>query len=65
MQGRLRNEPISITAETECAHCGEAMTLHVDHEMNITVDPPGAEPLVFSPDVAIWDITAPSIVDDF
>ena len=65
VQGRLRNEPVSITAETECAHCAEPMILHVDHEMNITVDPPEADPLVFSPDVALWETTAPSIVDDF
>lgn len=65
MQGRLRGEPVSITVETECAHCFEPMTLQVDSEMNLTVEPADAAPLVFTPDVETWDTEAPSIVDDF
>ena len=56
---------MSITVDTECAHCAETMTLHVDSEMNVTVDTADADPLVFSPDVDVWGTEAPSIVDDF
>ena len=56
---------MSITVETECAHCSEPLTLHVDSEMNVTVDTVGADPLIFNPDAETWDTEAPSIVDDF
>jgi hypothetical protein len=41
------------------------LTLEVDSEMNVRVEEVGAEPLVFIPDVAVFDVTGPSIVDDF
>lgn len=41
------------------------MTLEIDSDMNITVESPGAEPMVFTPDVGVFDVVAPSIVDDF
>lgn len=65
MQGRLRNEDLSVTVDTECHHCGEPLTLEVDSEMNVRVEEAGAEPLVFIPDVAVFDVEGPSIVDDF
>ena len=65
MQGHLRNEPVSITVDSECAHCSEPLTLEIDSDMNVRVDPPDAEPMVFSPDVRLFDVRAPSIIDDF
>ncbi len=65
VQGHLRSEPVSITAETRCEHCEEPITLDIDSDMNITVAQLGANPMVFTPDVDIFDIEAPSIVDDF
>ncbi len=65
VQGRLRGEPVSITVETRCEHCLESMTLEVDSDMNVRVEQPGAEPMVFVADVPLLDIKAPSIVDDF
>lgn len=41
------------------------MTLEIDSDMNVTVAQPGANPMVFTPDVELFDIEAPSIVDDF
>ena len=65
VQGHLRNEPVSITVETRCEHCEEPMTLEIDSDMNITAVQAGAKPMVFSPDVEVLDIEAPTIVDDF
>ena len=65
MQGHLRNEPVSITVHTECAHCSEPITLDIDSEMNVQVATHGADPLVFIPDVRVFDVKAPSIIDDF
>ena len=65
VQGHLRNEPVSITVETRCEHCGEPITFVVDSDMHITAVQPGAKPMVFSPAVEVLDIEAPTIVDDF
>ncbi len=54
-----------ITVETRCEHCEEPIALEVDSDMNITVETPGAKPLIFTPDVQVFDIEAPTIVDDF
>lgn len=61
----MRNEPVSITVETRCEHCSEPMTLDIDGDMNVAVAQPGADPMVFTPDVVPFDVEAPSIVDDF
>jgi len=65
VQGRLRGGAVSITVETQCAHCSDPMTLEIDSDMNVRVEQPGAEPLVFTPDVSVFDIEDTSIVDDF
>ena len=65
MQGHLRNEDLSVRVDTECQHCTEGLSLEIDSDMNIQVEEPNAEPLVFTPDVALFDVEAPSIVDDF
>jgi len=41
------------------------MTLEIDSDMNFRVEQPEAEPLVFTPDVSVFDIEDTSIVDDF
>ena len=41
------------------------MTLEIDSDMSVTVGTPGAKPMVFTPAVEIFDIEAPTIVDDF
>jgi hypothetical protein len=51
--------------ETRCEHCSEPITLNIDSDMNVTGEQPGADPMVFTPDVDIFDTEAPSIVDDF
>lgn len=65
VQGRLRQQPVSITVETRCEHCLEPMTLTIDDDMNFSVEQSEAEPMIFTPDVDVYDVEAPSIVDDF
>ncbi len=65
MQGRLRNEDLSVRVDTECHHCSEPLTLEVDGDMNIRVNGFEADPLVFTPDVSPFEVEGPSIVDDF
>ena len=56
---------MTVTVETRCAHCSEAMTLEIDSDMKVRVDQDDAAPMIFTPDVDVFDIEAPSIVDDF
>jgi hypothetical protein len=65
VQGRLRDEDLTVRVDTECHHCGTPLTLEIDRDMNITVENAGAEPLVFTPDVNPFKVEGPSIVDDF
>ena len=65
MQGHLRGEPVTIRVDTECVHCAEPLTLEIDSDMNVQVEQVGADPMVFIPDVQVFDVKAPSIIDDF
>ena len=65
MQGQLRNEPLTFTIQTECAHCGEKLDIEIDTELNYSVLQPDAKPLVFVPMVDFGALEDPSIIDAF
>lgn len=65
MQGRLRNEEVGVRVETECHHCRRELTLEIDGEMRVQVEEADAAPVIFTPDVAVFDVDGPSIIDDF
>lgn len=65
VQGRLRQEHLAVTIETKCGHCGRAMRLTVDTDMNISDHDAGAEPLVFMPRVDWSTFTEPNIIDAY
>ena len=54
VQGRLRKKYVSVTVETECAHCGWSMAFEVDSRLKTGVHTYGAEPIVFYPQID-WD----------
>ena len=64
VQGHLRNEPVSITIETECAHCSRSVQLELDSESNYRIVE-GTDPLVFVPLVDFEKLKDPSIIDAF
>jgi hypothetical protein len=64
VQGHLRNEPLSITVETECAHCSEPIQLRIDSELDCRVRG-DADPLAFVPMVDFARLEDPSIIDGF
>jgi len=64
VQGHLRNESITITIETECAHCSRPIQLELDSESNHRVVE-GTDPLVFIPHVDFQKLRDPSIIDAF
>ena len=65
MQGHLRGEPLTLTIETECAHCACAIQLQIDGNLNAFVLTEGAKPLVFVPMVDLNKLDDPSIIDAF
>ena len=64
VQGHLRDEALSVTFETECAHCSQPMTLEVDSELRHRVSK-GYAPLIFLPIVDFAKLQDPSIIDAF
>ena len=65
MQGRLRNEKLTFTIETECGHCGETLHLEIDSELNYRLLEADAEPLVYAPLMDLAKLEDPSIIDGF
>jgi len=64
VQGHLRNESLSITFKTECAHCSRPIQFGMDSELNCRVVE-DADPLVFVPMVDFETLKDPSIIDGF
>jgi hypothetical protein len=65
VQGRLRGEYLSVTIESECADCGQPITLTVDSDLQSTVQSQGAQPMVFEPQVDWATMTDPNIIHAF
>ena len=65
VQGRLRNEYLKVEVRTECAHCGQEMHLSLDSELRWSIEEPGAQPLLFEPEVDWHSFTAPNIIHDY
>jgi hypothetical protein len=65
VQGRLRDEPLTVLVETECGHCGRPLEIEIDSDLNFRVLSKGAEPLIFTPLVDFSTLKDPSIIDVF
>ena len=65
MQGQLRQEHLTFTITTECAHCQRPLHIDIDSELNYRVIETDAEPLVYAPMVNFGELDDPSIIDAF
>jgi hypothetical protein len=65
VQGRLRQEPVSIQVETECAHCKEPMQLEIDSDMHCRCPENDCRPIIFVPDVDLNRLKDPHIIEAF
>ena len=65
MQGQLREENLSFSIETLCAHCGKPIHIEMDSELNYRVVEEGAVPLVHVPMIDFDELDDPSIIDAF
>jgi hypothetical protein len=65
VQGHLRKSPLAVEIKTTCAHCGEAMELVVDSELNCRIVQGGPRPLVFEPEIDWSGFKDPTIIDGY
>lgn len=65
MQGKLRNEPVSVRVETECAHCTKTMEMEIDSDLHVKPNDERCEPVIFVPDVDLLNLQEDSIIDSF
>jgi uncharacterized metal-binding protein YceD (DUF177 family) len=65
VQGQLRQEHLSFTITTECAHCRRPLHIEIDTELNYRVIEADAKPLVYAPIVNFGELDDPSIIDAF
>ena len=65
MQGKLRNTYLKVQIETVCAHCSSPVKIEIDSDLNYMVDDEGCTPLIFIPDIDVFNIKDESIIDSF
>jgi hypothetical protein len=65
VQGRLREENISVTIKTQCAHCAQPLEIILDSELNYRVSDEAAKPLIFEPHINWTEFTEPNIIDAY
>jgi hypothetical protein len=65
VQGRLRNEQLSVTVNTACAHCGKPMKLKIDSDLSCKTEDDGCAPIIFLPDVDLIGLADESIIQSF
>jgi len=65
VQGQLRRESLTVTFESECAHCSRSLGITINSDLTYRVEPEAAGVLVFVPLVDFAKLRAKSIIDDF
>jgi len=65
VQGKLRNEYLKVKIETECAHCSCPMEIEIDSNLYCKTNDESCEPVVFVPDVDLFNLKDDSIIDSF
>jgi len=65
VQGQLRKEPLTFLVETQCAHCGQPISIEIDSRMQFRVFETEARLILFIPHVDFAHLKDPSIIDAF
>jgi len=65
VEGRLRGEALTVTVDSECAHCARAIQIDVDSDVRCAVKTDGADPVVLVPIVDFSRLTERCITDVF
>jgi hypothetical protein len=64
VQGHLRNEPLTVTVRSECAHCARPLRIDIDDRLAFGAVEM-ADPLIFVPLVDFEKLKDPSIIHAF
>jgi hypothetical protein len=64
VQGKLRQQPLSVTIDTECAETGRPLQIQLDSELIHQVQQDAA-PLFSTPLIDLKKLEDPSIIDAF
>ena len=64
VQGHLRNESLSVSFRTECAHCAQPLRIEIDSGLGFRTQD-AADPLIFVPQVDFEKLKDPSIIHAF
>jgi hypothetical protein len=65
VQGKLRNESVTVRVETECAHCAKTMEMEIDSHLQVKPYDKKCEPVIFVPDIDLLNLEEDSIIDSF
>jgi len=65
VQGRLRNEYLRVTIQTQCGHCGKPFKLEIDSDLNYRILDAEIQPLIYAPLIDVAKLDDPSIIDGF
>jgi len=65
VEGRLRNERLTVEIATECAHCGRPMHFQVDEKLQWRASERGANPRLFLPHVDWETFQGRNIIGDY
>jgi len=65
VQGRLRQEPLRVTIETTCGHCGRPLHITLNSDLQVTIHDEGADPLLFMPQLDCNTFTESNINDAY
>lgn len=65
VQGRLRQEKLAVTVDSECAQSRRPMQIVIDSDLGCRVRDTDCRPIVFVPDIKLSELEAPNIIDDF
>ncbi len=64
VQGHLRNQALTVTFRTECAHCARPLRIEIDDRLTYRTAET-TDPLVFVPLVNFEKLKDPSIIHAF
>jgi len=65
VEGRLRGERLSAELTTECGHCGQALHISIDSELNWQIRERYADPLLFEPEIDWATFKGANIINDY
>ena len=64
VQGHLRNESLTVTFRTQCAHCARPLQIDIDDRLTFRVEET-VDPLIYVPLVDFEKLKDPSIIHAF